>query len=193
MNALVMCGGSGTRLEVDTEKPLYEVCGTPMVDAVLTALETAAPVDAVHAAVSPATPATAAHLRNQDRPPTVIETAGEGYVEDLDAALPRVGVPAVTAAADLPLLAADHVAAAVADHATHDLASVTICVPAALKRLLGLTADVTTGSDGHELAPTGLNVVGSIAEEVTVTRYDARLAVNVNRVADATVAEALCD
>lgn len=193
MDALVMCGGLGTRLDADVEKPLFEVCGAPMLDHVLAALDEAAEIDRVHAAVSPFAPETAAHLRAHDRPLSVVETPGDGYVTDIGVALDRVGEPAVTTAADLPLLAPAHVAGAVAAHREAGGDSVTVCVPAALKRLLGLTADTTRTGDGRELAPTGLNVVGTTDAEETMLRYDARLAVNVNRLEDAAVAEELCD
>lgn len=193
MDALVMCGGRGTRLVSETEKPLFAVCGAPMVDRVLAALRDAPAVDAVHAAVSPHTPDTRAHLRDHPLAPSVVETPGEGYVTDLGLALNRAGEPVVTAAADLPLLAPEHIAEAVTVCRTADGASVTVCVPAALKRRLDVSADTTRTAGGRELAPTGLNVVGTTEEEETVTTYDARLAVNVNRLDDATVAEELCD
>jgi len=193
MDALVMCGGQGTRLDAEGEKPLFEVCGAAMVDHVLAALDDAAEVGRLYAAVSPQTPETTTHLRTHDRPCSVVETPGEGYVTDIGIALDRVGAPVVTAAADLPLLAAEHVADAVAAHEASGGASVTVCVPAALPDLLGVTADTTTERGGRELAPTGLNVVGTTDAEESMTRYDTRLAVNVNRLEDAAVAEALCD
>jgi adenosylcobinamide-phosphate guanylyltransferase len=59
-------------------------------------------------------------------------------------------------------------------------------VPVALKERLG--ASVDTAFDG--LAPTGLNVVATGGDSMHTT-YDARLAVNVNRLEDAALAAAL--
>ena len=64
-------------------------------------------------------------------------------------------------------------------------------MPTALKRALGVSADSTRERDDRRLSPAGLNVVGG-DERVRVS-YDARLAVNVNRPADAEVAEVLAD
>ncbi|MFD1644463.1 NTP transferase domain-containing protein [Haloarchaeobius litoreus] len=189
-----MCGGEGTRFEGDVEKPLFRVGGVPMVDRVCGALA-ASRVDDVYAAVSPNAPETRTHLAN--RPDvTTVETPGEGYVADLGAAIEAAsGEPVLTAAADLPLLAAGPVDRAV-EVATSDPAgaggegtthSLTVVVPAALKAQLG--ASVDTEMDGF--APTGLNVVGPETESETLVSYDARLAVNVNRPGDAAVAEAL--
>ncbi|WP_394348666.1 NTP transferase domain-containing protein [Halovivax sp.] len=38
MDTLVMCGGRGTRLDAEVEKPLFEVGDRPMIDRVLDAL-----------------------------------------------------------------------------------------------------------------------------------------------------------
>jgi adenosylcobinamide-phosphate guanylyltransferase len=178
-----MCGGAGTRLDRG-EKPLFEVDGDPMVSRVLDALR-ASRVDTVYAVTSPHTPETARRLRG--RVP-VVEAAGEGYVADLTEALGRVDRPALTVAADLPLLCADPVDRAIE---AHDGGALTVCVPEALKRRLGVSVDTTRTHDGRTLVPTGLNVVGERDAETVSVRADARLAVNVNRPADAAVAEAL--
>jgi len=190
-----MCGGAGTRLDADVEKPLFEVRGRAMVDRVVDALVAADAVEAVHAAVSPRTPATREHLAARDGV-AVVDTPGDGYVADLDSALDAVGRPAVTVAADLPLLAPEHVRRAIEardralDAADADASevSLSVCVPVALKEHLG--ASVDTAVDG--LAPTGLNVVDT-GEDTMHATYDARLAVNVNRLADAALAAALLE
>lgn len=181
MDALVMCGGRGTRLDAAVEKPLFEIGGTPMVDRVVAALETSR-VGSIHPVVSPHTPETRAHLSSH----CVIETPGEGYVDDLDVALETIEQPVLTTAADLPLLEAD-VVDAVLD--AHENGSLTVGIPIALKHLLGLSVDDTLSSD-RDLVPTGINVVGSGDTDV-LTSFDARLAVNVNQLGDVAVAEAL--
>jgi len=184
VDALLICGGQGTRLDAG-EKPLFEVAGEPMVDRVLAALR-ASDADAVHAVTSPHAPETAAHL--EDRV-ALIETPGDGYVADLTAALEQVDRPVLTAVADLPLLAGEVVDRTLA---AHERGSLTVCVPTALKEALGVGADETRAHGGRKLSPSGLNVVGVDDEHLEVS-YDARLAVNVNRSADAEVAEVLAD
>ncbi|QLD87428.1 NTP transferase domain-containing protein [Natronomonas halophila] len=181
-----MCGGRGTRLDRG-EKPLFEIGGEPMVDRVLAALE-ASRAGTVHAVTAPHAPETADHL--DGRVPR-IETAGEGYVEDLTTALDRVELPVMTVVADLPLLAGE-VVDEVLD--AHESGPLTVCVPRELKEALDVSADTTRAHGGHELAPTGLNIVGAEdADETLHVSYDARLAVNVNRPADAETAEVLAD
>jgi len=177
-----MCGGRGTRLDTDAEKPLFRVGGVQMVDRVFGALDESG-VDTAYAVTSPAAPETRAHL---DGP--CIETPGDGYVADLDAALSdeRLSPPVLTVAADLPLLDGeilDRVLAA------HDGGSLSVLVPAARKRELGVSDDTTFERDGREVAPTGVNVVGETGDDAWLTE-DVRVAVNVNTLGDARVAEA---
>ncbi|MDL5361665.1 NTP transferase domain-containing protein [Halalkalicoccus sp. NIPERK01] len=176
-----MCGGRGTRLGMG-EKPLVEVGGEPMVDRVIAAVSPVA--DAVHAAPSPHTPETRAHL---DGRVPVVETPGEGYVDDLSHALARVGRPVLTVTADLPLLTPADVRLALDAHGP---GSLTVCVPVERKRELGVSVDRSFEHEGQRVAPTGVNVVGEGPESIrTLDRIG--LAVNVNRSRDLQVAEVL--
>lgn len=176
-----MCGGRGTRLDADVEKPLFRVGGVPMVDRVLDALD-ASEVNSLYAVTSPVAPATRSHL---DVP--CIETPGAGYVADLDTALEddRLDTPLLTVAADLPLLDGETLDFALG---AHDEGSLSVLVPAERKRSLGVSDDTTFRRAGREVAPTGVNVVGEDGDDVWLTE-DRRVAVNVNTLADARVAE----
>ena len=178
-----MCGGRGTRLDSDAEKPLFSVAGRPMVDRVRGALVAAGRVGTTHAVVSPHAPETREHV---DGTLPTIETPGGGYVADLGVALDAVEPPVLTVAADLPLLAGD----AVDDVLSAADGSTSVCVSRALKAQLGASVDSET-----VWVPTGVNVVGDDSEEddtgAVYHTWDARLAVNVNRRADAAVAERL--
>ncbi|MFU8870104.1 NTP transferase domain-containing protein [Natronococcus sp.] len=186
-----MCGGEGTRLESPQEKPLHPVAGTPMVDRVLAGLE-ASRIGTVFAVVSPNAPETAEHLERTEDVRT-IETEGEGYVTDLLSALaqPAVEPPVLSVAADLPLLEGAVVDRVLGLYGESE-SSRTVCVPAALKRRLGVGVD-TRLEDAPHLAPTGVNVVGTTEESMTHVSYDPRLAVNVNRLEDARIAEDRCE
>jgi len=207
-----MCGGQGTRLDTDVEKPLFEVGGEPMVDRVRRALA-GSRIEETYAVVSPHAPATRDHL---DGTIPTIETPGEGYVADLGVALDEVEPPVLTVAADLPLLdpaVVDRVLDA-SDRAG-GTGSMTVVVPAALKERLGVSADsvipaadvseafddrLQDGVDGEgehadeiecDVTPSGVNVVADAQEDTMYLSYETRLAVNVNRLSDAAVAEDL--
>lgn len=212
MPAVLLCGGRGTRLNENREKPLVPVDGRPMVGRVLDALA-AARITRVVAVVSPHTPATADQLHDELAeavavPCTVLEGSGDGYVTDLNRGLDTVGGPAVTVAADLPLLRGSDVDAAVdaavrpdtgsgdayASGDTRDdttegssVQSVTVCVPAARKHELGVSVDTTFEHEDRALAPSGLNVVGDDPDRILVSE-NRSLTINVNRPRDLSVA-----
>lgn len=182
---------SGTRRD---EKPLVEVGGVPMIDRVLAALY-GSDVETVYPVTSPHVPTTCAYLdalldghddgsrvdvglaidgdhpASADRPPAieVVDAPGEGYVSDLRYALDRVSPPVLTVACDLPLLAPDAIDR-VLGRAESVRGSLAVCVPAALKRQLGVSTDSTWEHAGRELAPTGLNVVANEPERTTTDR-----------------------
>jgi histidinol-phosphate/aromatic aminotransferase/cobyric acid decarboxylase-like protein/GTP:adenosylcobinamide-phosphate guanylyltransferase len=188
MDALIMCGGRGTRLDAETEKPLYEIAATPMIDRVISALAVSR-IDTIHAVVSPQTPATRRHLDSKSGGGAcrLVDAPGEGYVADLQYALEQVDSPVLTVAADLPLLD-DELVNKLLDR--HETGSLSVYVPDPLKRAIGVSSDTTMEHDGQRIASTGVNVVGAGAESVVVS-YDVRLAVNVNYPEDASVAESL--
>ncbi|ELZ05360.1 4-diphosphocytidyl-2C-methyl-D-erythritol synthase [Natrialba chahannaoensis JCM 10990] len=173
-----MCGGKGTRLESDHEKPLHPIAGVPMVDRVVGALESSQ-IETIYAAVSPNAPETHAHLAESEREIRFVETAGEGYVADLLAALdrPEISQPLLTVAADLPLLSAaavDRVLAAYDERGA--TGSMTVCVPESRKRELGVSVDsrlertgdnAATAPDDTALVPTGINVVSETTADDT--------------------------
>jgi len=170
-----MCGGRGSRLG-DGEKPLRPVGGIPMVRRVADALA-ASSLDRIYAVTSPKAPETTSHLEHP-----AIETAGEGYVADLQTALAddRISRPVLTVAADLPLLDGPVVDALLADH--HG-GSLTLAVPVGRVRALGFSVDATVRHGSTLVRPAGLNVVGEGSDALRLTR-DRRAAANVNRPRD---------
>ena len=176
-----MCGGRGTRLRPavgDTEKPMVEIDGRPMVDHVVAALRESQ-VETIVAAVSPQTPRTAGWLADTEGV-RLIETTGEGYVADLSTVLAAVETPAVTITADLPLVTGDHVDRAIETAAGESLA---VCVPLSLTEAVGASADTTVDHEGRQVVPTGLNVVGEGSDRRVIWECK-RLALNVNRPTD---------
>lgn len=193
MDAIVLCGGEGSRFAAAVEKPLFPVGGVAMVDRVLAAVRESE-VDDVYAAVSPNAPETRTHLHERDV--RVVETPGEGYVADLGHALAELERPVLTVAADLPLLVPEVVDDVLAEFASggtrlpdSEQPSLSVCVHRSVKHALGVRADATVPT-APELAPSGLNVVAEGDDRYRVS-WDARLAVNVNRRSDAAVAERL--
>ena len=123
-DAVLLCGGRGTRLGGDVEKPLVEVGGRPMIGRVFDALA-GSRIRRVVAVSSPYTPATTAAIEAGDVGPSpgndtkepsterrgsaglacdLVGGDGDGYVDDLDRGLDAVDGPALTVTSDLPLV-----------------------------------------------------------------------------------------
>lgn len=174
-----MCGGEGSRLDFDGEKPLYEIDGRPMIDRVIEAVQ-ASRIDRVLAVGSPSVPQTMAHVEVP-----VIEGTGEGYVADLLAALSRVEKPVLTVSADLPLLDGEAIDWVLDSYRT---GSAMVAVPVETKTELGVSIDPTTEYEGTTVVPTGVNVVGDPDPEQKLMTTEPTFAVNVNRPRDAWIA-----
>jgi adenosylcobinamide-phosphate guanylyltransferase len=81
VTALLMAGGKGNRMEGDTEKPLIELFGNPMIQHVLDALSSSNRISDIIVATSPNTPKTEEYVRNMGF--KIFQTPGNGYIEDL--------------------------------------------------------------------------------------------------------------
>lgn len=183
MDALIMCGGKGTRFDSPKEKPLVRIAGTPMIQRVIPAVRDS-DCDTTYAVSSPDTPET---TRTVNLP--TINTPGEGYVSDLQTAIAdeRISLPVLTVAADLPLLTSTLINRVLVRQSGE---SVTVCVPAALKRRLGVSIDDVFMHEDRPVVPAGVNIVSDTESSIVVS-FNARFAVNVNRMSDRAVAEDL--
>lgn len=99
-----MCGGRASRMQqAGMEKPLLKVDGIEMVERVISALASSDRFDRIVAAVSPNTPGTNKFLKSKAI--ETIETAGEGYSQDLSYLLSILKPQKVVAVpGDIPLL-----------------------------------------------------------------------------------------
>ena len=103
MIAAIMCGGKATRMQSDVEKPLLEVGGKPMIERVYSALEGSYRFGRIVAVVSANTPETKKSLVAKGI--ETIETAGEGFSQDLQHLLARLKPERVfVIPADVPLV-----------------------------------------------------------------------------------------
>jgi GTP:adenosylcobinamide-phosphate guanylyltransferase len=100
-----MCGGRASRMQQQggIEKPLIKVDGVAMVERVISALASSDRFDRIIAAVSPNTPKTNEFLKSKGI--EIIETAGEGYSQDLSHLLSKLKPhKVVVVPGDIPLL-----------------------------------------------------------------------------------------
>ena len=96
-----MCGGKGTRMNLPEEKLLLKY-KNPIIQHVINALQESDCFSKIFAATSPNTPKTSEFLRSLGV--SIIQTEGDGYVNDLNQILHNFNEPVFVISGDMPLL-----------------------------------------------------------------------------------------
>lgn len=196
IEALVTAGGKGTRMkDVQGEKPLLPVLGRPMVDRVVDALRSSGRFDRVCVSVSDNAPRTREHLLA--RGVEVLETSGDGYVEDLNRAMSVLRASEVLVCpADMPLLTGKGVDRVIDHYRSAGVASLSVAVPMDLARSMGVTPSFTLDVDGRVVVLCGVSVVdreqiltGNMLSQGYMVTEDERFALNVNTREELNIAE----
>jgi len=191
MYALIMAGGSGSRLNRG-EKPLISICGRPMISYVIDAF-CAGGFDPVVAASSK-TPMTMNWCRAQGI--AFCKAEGRGYIEDMISAVENLDEqrPLFVSVSDIPCITA-HVIRQIAD--TYHMSGKDACsawVPADLLQSCKGEISYKEKINGIEACPAGINILrGDLIlqpqEELQILLRDPGLALNVNTRADLAKAE----
>jgi len=193
MISVVMCGGKGTRMQKRTEKPLIMLKGIPMVERVISALASSGKFSRIVAAVSPNTPKTKKFLKG--RGIEVMETAGEGYPQDLSPLLSVLNPERVMVVpADIPLLGKQSISHII-DITERELEpAISILLDKDFVENLGINPSVVFGRYCHSgitVFDTSKVVVDEIIPERYVIMNKDEIAVNVNTKQEIELAEKL--
>ncbi len=194
ITAVVMAGGKGKRMKASEEKPLLKVGGKPVIEHVLTSLINAKRVSKVIVAVSKSTSKTASFVKKF--PVTVVETPGEGYIQDMQFVINKLGLSIVLAVvSDLPLITNAIVDDVLEQYERCGKPALTVAVPIEIKNKLGVDVEYAFEAENRKVVPTGINVIdgkliddGWMEQEVYVLNRD-EIAVNVNTIQDLQLAE----
>jgi adenosylcobinamide-phosphate guanylyltransferase len=194
VTALVMAGGKGTRMAVSEEKPLLRVCGKPLIEYVLAALENAKKISSIVVAVSDYTPKTA-HLMLQF-PVSIIKTPGKEYVSDMGYAVRILSLQTVLAiGADLPLITAEVVDAILEYYERCGKPALSVVVSREAKTQLGLRGKYGFELNGRRVVPAGINVIDGrrideeeLAEEIYLSDQK-EVILNINTLQELRIAE----
>ncbi len=194
ITAVVMAGGKGKRMEVSEEKPLLNVGKKPVIEHVLRALLNAKRVSKVVVAVSRSTPKTANFIKKF--PVTVVKTPGEGYIQDMQFVIKKLGLNIVLAVvSDLPLITNVIIDDVLKQYESCGKPALTVAVPIETKNNLGLGVEYAFEAENKKVVPTGINVIdgkliddGWMEQEVYVLNRE-EVAINVNTLQDLQLAE----
>ena len=183
MMALVMAGGKGSRMNMDTEKLLLKY-KKPVVLHVIDALQNSKCFEKIFAVTSPNAPKTQELLYDSGIP--VIETKGEGYVQDLNLVLNQLSDSVLIVSGDLPFLDEEIIKKIISkQNLNYDWLS--FVVTKDFLDSVGLSEDFSIKHDEQQCFYTGISIVNankiksldSIKEHYEIIN-DKKIAFNLN-------------
>jgi adenosylcobinamide-phosphate guanylyltransferase len=190
VTALIMAGGKGARMECNTEKPLIELFGIPMIQHVIDALSKSKVSDII-VATSPNTPKTSSHIQKLGI--KICQTPGNGYVEDLQYFITKnfsnnSNHVILTITSDMPLIKSETIDQVLNEYKKCDKQAMCIAVPVDIFREHGLKPSIVLG----DVVPSGLNILRSNnkqQDEEVLMLEKIELAVNINSCDDIVLLE----
>ena len=193
--AVIMSGGKGTRLKADVEKPLFKLRGKPLIDYVIKNLSDSKFIDKIFVAVSPNTPVTTKYLSSLDSSFEIIDTPGTDYLNDLSFILDFFEKKSkddtlLVINADLPFISSDLIDYVIGHYLSLNVESLSTLVPVEIFKELNLLYSY----DFDGLVPSGLNILKTrnvIQEEENLILSKVELAININTLQDASIANSL--
>jgi len=191
MRALIMAGGSGSRLN-SGEKPLALICGQPMIAYVIRAFGNAGCEPVV--AGSSKTPMTANWCRANGI--AFCRTDGNGYVDDMVQAVRSLDEddPLFVSVADIPCITETVVLSIWDAYAASGKDALSTWVPAELVTSCRESMPYHEQIDGTDACPAGINIIrgdraGDEQDELRLLVNEPCLALNINTQGDRKRAE----
>lgn len=187
VTAVIMAGGKGTRMGFKGEKPLISIQGKPMIQHVYEAIQSSKEVDDLVVATSKNTPLTTDFVRKSSL--KVIETPGEGYVNDLGFLIeelldrnPETNKQddiLLTITADLPLVTGEIIDEVMVEYKNCGKPAMCVAVPLEFFTLYNLKPHMIMG----DTVPSGLNILrrnNNQQDEEVLELRKFELALNIN-------------
>jgi adenosylcobinamide-phosphate guanylyltransferase len=192
MRALIMAGGSGSRL-ARGEKPLTLVGGRLLISYITGAFRSAGCEPIVVA--SPKTPMTVNWCRAHGI--AVVRTAGDGYIEDMVTAVRNLeeDKPLIISVSDIPCITPTIITIILRSYHDCGKDALSTWVPANLVKSCRGGMPYHEQIGGVDACPAGVNIlrgdgIGAEQEEFSLLLDEPRLAMNVNTREDLTRTEA---
>ena len=186
MDALIMAGGLAQRLGCG-EKSCINLNGRPLISYIISALQNAKSVGKIFISVTQATPLTKKLVEAEYSGIHIIEAAEGNYVGDMIYSIKEAGIigPIMVVMCDLPLVESDIIDDVIAKYDTCDEPALSVYVPIALCKKIGVRPDTVFNKNTKLIVPTGINILDAsdINNEQPDYNYiidDLRLAMNVN-------------
>jgi len=157
--ALIMAGGKGTRFGGDTEKPMAQFIGKPLIRRVIEATKESKRIAETYVAVTSYSPKTAQEAAEASV--KVVETDGQGYHADLQQAVQDANLkcPVLIISADLPLLNGEFLDEIIEEYEESGKPALTVLIPEEAFREYGVSAVSLFEHDGKMYAVSGINII----------------------------------
>lgn len=205
--AVIMAGGLSTRLKINTEKNLFKFNNIPLIDYVMSNLESSQFIDSIVVAVSPNTSNTKEYLINNKflkledsisaDSKYYIETPGNGYLEDLSYLLDffekiSTDNTLVIINADLPFINNNILDDIIKQYFKINTQALSVQIPIDVYKKYNISFEF----EYNGLVPAGLNIlksVNTIQDQYELIREDMELAINLNSLEDVDLAYKLLE
>ena len=154
-----MAGGKGTRFGVDTEKPMAQFMGKPLMRRVIEATKESKRIEETYVAVTGYSPKTAQEAAEASV--KVVETDGKGYHADLQQAVKDANIkcPVLIVSADLPLLNGEFLDEIISRYEESGKPALTVLVPEEALKEYGVSAVSPLEYKGRMYAVSGINII----------------------------------
>ena len=154
-----MAGGKGTRFGGDTEKPMAQFIGKPLIRRVIEAAKESKRIAETYVAVTSYSPKTAQEAAEASV--KVVETDGQGYHADLQQAVQDANLkcPVLIISADLPLLNGEFLDEIIEEYEESSKPALTVLIPEEAFREYGVSAVSLFEHDGKMYAVSGINII----------------------------------
>ncbi len=154
-----MAGGKGTRFRKDTEKPMAQFMGKPLIGRVIEATKESKKISETIVAVTEYSPNTAKEATKASV--KVVETDGKGYHTDLQQAVQDANLkcPVLIVSADLPLLTGEFLDEIIGKYEEADKPALTVLIPEEAFRKYNISAASPFEYEGKMYAVSGINII----------------------------------
>ncbi len=193
---LIMAGGLGKRMELKIEKPLLQFMGKPLIERVVTAVQSSRKISKFYIVTSPNTPETEAMCLRRGL--SVIRTEGKGYHNDLVQAITEGNLlcPVMIIPSDLPALTGKFLDKVISAFEESRKDALAVFVPIETREKFKLSVSSTDEYNGTWYAVSGVNIIDGSkiqGEEKILTSAiitsDIEVLLNINTQNDLAIAE----
>jgi len=189
MDALLMAGGKGTRLNSNVEKPLLKILDMPMIDYIIEEL-LKSKINKIYIATSKHTPQTKKYLINKyndNKEVIIVDTEGIDYIHDLNQCIPYFSKPFMMVSCDIPSIKSKLINNIINYYNNIDNKKEALCVVIEKNNYLG---NPTLILNEYDKIPAGINILSPKQECQTEEIYLVdELLININTLKDKEIVE----